>query len=56
MSEGPFKTLIGELTPPMRLMMKALSPASALIFSVNQNPIRRYEARPTPSHPTNINR
>ena len=39
---------------PMRFTMNALLPASALIFSLNQNPIRRYEQSPTPSQPTNI--
>ena len=37
---------------PMRLTMKAFLPASdALCFS-NQNPMSRYEQRPTPSQPT----
>ena len=37
---------------PMRLTMKAFFPASAFAFSLNQNPISRYDASPTPSHPT----
>src|SRR5260370_14401445 len=39
---------------PMRLTMNAFLPASAFAFSVNQNPINRYEQSPTPSQPTNI--
>jgi hypothetical protein len=39
---------------PMRFTMNALRPASALADSLNQNPISRYDASPTPSHPTNI--
>ena len=38
---------------PMRLTTKAFFPASTLARSLNQNPIRRYEQRPTPSQPTN---
>jgi hypothetical protein len=38
---------------PMRLTMNAFFPASAFTFSLNQNPISRYEQSPTPSHPTN---
>ncbi len=37
---------------PMRFTMKAFLPASAALCRSNQNPIRRYEQRPTPSHPT----
>ena len=37
---------------PTRFVMKAFLPAAALAGSSNQNPIRRYEARPTPSQPT----
>ncbi len=41
---------------PIRLAMKAFFPASdALCFSY-QNPMSRYEHRPTPSQPTNITR
>ena len=36
----------------MRLVMNALVPARALSGSSNQNPINRYDARPTPSQPT----
>ena len=39
---------------PMRLTTKAFLPASAAVFFWNQKPISRYDARPTPSHPTNI--
>ena len=39
---------------PIRFMMNAFFPASALTFSEYQNPMRRYEQSPTPSHPTNI--
>src|SRR6185437_9083873 len=39
---------------PMRFTMKAFLPASAFALSLNQNPISRYDTRPTPSHPTNI--
>ena len=38
----------------MRLTTKAFLPASLADFFLNQNPISRYEHRPTPSHPTNI--
>jgi hypothetical protein len=38
---------------PMRFVMKAFLPARALSGSSNQNPISRYDARPTPSQPTN---
>src|SRR3954462_3003319 len=38
---------------PMRLTMNAFFPASAFALSLNQNPISRYEQRPTPSQPTN---
>src|SRR5262245_58003559 len=41
---------------PIRLTMNAFLPASAADFFWNQNPIRRYEHNPTPSHPTNITR
>jgi hypothetical protein len=42
-----------KLASPIRFTMKAFFPASdALCFS-NQKPMRRYEQRPTPSHPTN---
>ena len=37
---------------PMRLTMNAFLPAAAFSGSSNQNPISRYEARPTPSQPT----
>ena len=37
---------------PIRLTMKAFFPASEALCLWNQNPIRRYEQRPTPSHPT----
>jgi hypothetical protein len=37
---------------PTRLVMKAFLPARALAASSNQNPIRRYDASPTPSQPT----
>ena len=47
-------------TSPMRLVMNAFRPASAhdiFVVSSNirsyQNPISRYEQRPTPSQPTN---
>ncbi len=40
-------------TSPMRLTMKAFFPASDALFFLNQNPMSRYEQRPTPSHPTN---
>src|SRR4029079_15834835 len=39
---------------PMRLTMNAFLPASAADCFVNQNPISRYEQRPTPSQPMNI--
>ncbi len=38
---------------PMRLTMNAFLPAAAFSGSSNQNPISRYDARPTPSQPTN---
>ncbi len=38
---------------PMRLVMNAFLPAAALTGSSNQKPISRYDARPTPSQPTN---
>jgi hypothetical protein len=37
---------------PIRLTRKAFLPASAAEGFSNQNPISRYDARPTPSHPT----
>ena len=36
--------------------MKAFLPASAADFFSYQNPIRRYEQRPTPSQPTKSTR
>ena len=39
---------------PMRLTMKAFLPASAADFFWNQKPMSKYEARPTPSQPTNM--
>ena len=39
---------------PTRLVMNAFLPALALTGSSNQKPISRYDARPTPSQPTNI--
>jgi hypothetical protein len=39
---------------PMRLTTKAFFPASDADGLVNQNPMSRYEQRPTPSQPTNI--
>jgi len=38
----------------MRLVMKALRALFAFFQSVYQKPIRRKEASPTPSQPTNI--
>ena len=38
----------------MRLTMNAFFPADAAESFVNQNPISRYDASPTPSHPINI--
>ncbi len=38
---------------PMRLVMNAFLPAAAFSGSSNQNPMRRYDASPTPSQPTN---
>ena len=38
---------------PIRLTMNAFLPASAFSGSVYQNPISRYEHKPTPSQPTN---
>ncbi len=37
---------------PIRLTMKAFLPASEALCLWNQNPMSRYEQRPTPSHPT----
>jgi hypothetical protein len=39
---------------PIRFTTNAFFPASALAFSLNQNPISRYEQSPTPSQPTNM--
>ena len=39
---------------PTRLTMNALLAASVADFFLYQKPIRRYEQRPTPSHPMNI--
>ena len=36
---------------PMRLARNAFLPASEFVSTSYQNPIRRYEQRPTPSHP-----
>ena len=41
---------------PMRLTMKAFLPAAAAAGRSYQNPISRYEQRPTPSQPTNMSR
>ncbi len=41
---------------PMRLTMNAFLPAAAAESFVNQNPISRYDARPTPSQPMNMTR
>ena len=41
---------------PMRLTMNAFFPASAADGRSYQNPIKRYEQRPTPSQPTNMSR
>ncbi len=41
---------------PMRLVTKAFLPATALASSVNQNEMRKYEHRPTPSQPTKVSR
>ena len=38
----------------MRFTMNAFLPASDALFFLNQNPISRYEQRPTPSQPTNM--
>src|SRR6185295_1655863 len=38
---------------PTRFTMNAFLPAAALAMSWYQNPIKRYEHRPTPSQPTN---
>ena len=50
--------MVARMNPksPTRLTMKAFFPASAADFLLNQNPISRYEHRPTPSQPTNISR
>src|SRR5678816_920471 len=39
---------------PIRLTTNAFLPASEADCLVNQNPINRYEQRPTPSQPMNI--
>ena len=39
---------------PTRLTTKAFIAAAFALGFLNQNPIRRYEARPTPSQPKNI--
>ena len=41
---------------PTLFVIKAFFPATALALSLNQNAIRRYEHRPTPSQPKNISR
>jgi len=41
---------------PIRFTMNAFIPAAAFLGSWYQNPIRRYEQSPTPSHPTNASR
>src|SRR5574337_63817 len=41
---------------PIRFTKKALVPADAAAGRSNQNPINRYEQRPTPSHPTKSRR
>jgi len=41
---------------PMRFTIKAFFPAAAAESLMNQNPISRYDARPTPSQPMNISR
>ena len=41
---------------PTRFTTNAFMPAEAFSFFSNQNPISRYEQRPTPSQPTNISR
>src|SRR6478672_294857 len=41
---------------PIRFTMNAFLPASDADFFSYQNPISRYEQRPTPSQPTNITR
>ena len=55
--EKMIKAAIRNPKSPIRLVMKAFFPARALpIPSLPlsyQKPIRRYEQRPTPSHPTN---
>ena len=38
---------------PTRFMMNAFLAATALAGTWFQNPMSRYEARPTPSQPTN---
>ena len=38
---------------PTRLTTKALIAAAEAVDFLNQNPISKYEARPTPSQPTN---
>ena len=38
---------------PIRFTINAFLPAAAFIISRYQNPISRYEQRPTPSQPTN---
>ena len=50
------KSAIRKPKSPTRFVMKAFLPAFAAEFFRNQNPISRYDARPTPSHPTNISR
>ncbi len=40
----------------MRFTMNAFLPAAAAESFVNQNPMSRYEASPTPSQPMNISR
>ena len=39
---------------PTRLTIKALIAAEFADFFLNQNPISRYDARPTPSHPKKV--
>jgi len=39
---------------PTRLTMKAFIAAAFALGFLNQKPMRRYEARPTPSQPKNI--
>jgi hypothetical protein len=38
---------------PMRLTTNAFFPAAAFCRSLNQKPMSRYDASPTPSQPTN---